>query len=233
MKEVKPTTPDTKQDFVTLASENATILSGQTPTVKSILDFMPACPPPNNLHLLCNVSLGNVSCSERAIVLKSCYHRFTIIYSNSSWDDCKNLCDDIVDFLVNETLISEDSRKDVTPTTESGKYYSVEITTQSEDTSKQEVAQNTLDIVTEVSKPDSRNTTSVKHSKVEETTLGTQSSEMASTPQISDSDSVVPVSPVSKESNSDDMFPSHPLSWLYPLIGCLFILLEIIILWYL
>ena len=203
--------------------------------VKSILDFMPACPPPNNLHQLCNLTLGNITCSERAIIFKSCYHTYTTLYSNSSWDVCvssDDRCEDIVNILVNESVI---------PTT-SHAYHSADTTVPSDVTIAEKVTQYPPVIVTKASKPVSSDNTSAIHSEVEETTEESAGPEMTSNPAISESDNPVTLSPtispsdlppVADESNSHHLYPSHPLSWLWPLIGCLIILLEIIFLWYL
>ena len=119
-------------------------------TVKSILDFMPACPPLDNLPQLCNVSLGTITCNERAIIVKLCYHKYTTIYSNSSWGVCvssNDRCEDIVSFVDNENLIS----KDAIPTT-SLAYSSADSSAPSEESHTEEVTQYPPVIMTEDSK---------------------------------------------------------------------------------
>lgn len=225
----------------TLPHKSTVTKEGQNTRVKSVANcmpacptttsfHMPACPPPNNLHQLCDVKLGTISCSERATIVRICYNRYTLIYSDSSWDTCvskDNFCWDIVKFLVEEKLIDADGFS-----TPSERDFYTEVSTQA-------LEQFSTEVTTEHSQSLSPDITSAKHSKSSNRT----DQEMTSAPDISGSVSAVTLTPIlsssssssslpvtDKSSSDDNKFP--PLSWIYPLIGCLVILLEIIILWY-
>lgn len=82
------------------------------------------CPPPDHLHLLCDVTIGNVTCPLRAQILKRCLHTFRVIYIHSKWNTCsgkQNSCVDIVDFLTDEKLIDQSGYRTATEASTIGK----------------------------------------------------------------------------------------------------------------
>ena len=219
------------------------LISGTTDTnkgttIKSPLDFMPACPPPNNLHLICDHSLGEVSCSERATVLQSCYNRFSSSYLNSSWEVCisfDNYCGDIVGFLAREKLLTYDAlynKKKSKSSTDKSKF--PEVTSQSAASTKV-VTKTVRNLSTPEAQITSVSITSQKHSsgdgRATSRTVVTMSSSTGTSNISTQAIISTPLVPVIDESNSMDTIP--PASWVYPLFGCLAILVEIFILWYL
>ena len=165
--------------------------------------------------------------------MKLCYNRFSSSYSNSSWEICisfDNYCQDIVKFLAREHLLDDVLNK---KTQKSDRTSSPEVTSQSLKPSTKKVPQTQTDSTTEETQS-SDEITSEPHSKSDDISTKRMDTGMTSTTDISDISSqldITPVLPVLDESNPMDNPP--PLSWVYPLFGCLCILVEIIILWYL
>ena len=75
------------------------------PLSKDIVKFMkwvmPICPPPNNLHLLCDVTFveNHVTCDERAFVVRYCLDLLEEIYVNSDWKLCASDTNSCLDVL--------------------------------------------------------------------------------------------------------------------------------------
>lgn len=167
------------------------------------------CPPQNHLHLVCDRDIGSgTTCSQRFVIIEQCLHKFSAIYTHSKWSTCvESGCHKIVDFLVYNRLIDQ-GRRLPNPRTKT-------LRTNSSD--RDEVANDI--VITDVDGKDDESVSDIPANEI-----SSESVIVTRTP-ISRSN----VTMGTDEGTIAEEFPP-PVSYLYPLIGSLFILIEVAVL---
>lgn len=172
------------------------------------------CPPHNHLELVCDASLGQHSCADRALIIDTCLHRFPGLYNNTRWDLCfkdVNRCDHVLEVLVREGL-TEISAK---PTSSSS---TLVTSTSVSDSSYTSAISSITNIIT----PPTSNFSESSGSSTVTTETNTRCPSDTFYISTTMEDSVI-------EPSSEAQFPP-PVSYVYPVIGALIIAAEILLL---
>lgn len=167
------------------------------------------CPPEDHLHLVCDRSIGiDTTCSQRVVIIEQCLHKFSAIYNNLKWCTCvESGCHKVVDFLVDNRLIEQAHCLPDPRTT----------TLRTNSADRDRFANDS--VITDVDRGDYESVSDIPAD------------------EISSKSVIVTRTPISRSNvtmGTDkgaiaEEFPP-PVSYLYPVIGSLFILIEIAVL---